>query len=56
LELDPRNVKIKICKTIILLVFCDCEIWSLKMWEEHGLRVFENRMMGILEPERDEIT
>jgi hypothetical protein len=34
-----------------------CEAWSLTLREEHGLRVFENRVLrGIFGPERDEVT
>jgi hypothetical protein len=40
------NLKIKIYKTIILpVVLYGCETWSLALWEEHRLRVFENRVM-----------
>jgi hypothetical protein len=52
-----RNVKIKICKSMILpVVLYGCETWSLTFWEEHRLRVFENRVLRrIFEPERDEV-
>jgi hypothetical protein len=41
-----RNVKVKIYKTIILIVVLyKCETWSLMLWEEHRLRVFENRVL-----------
>jgi hypothetical protein len=34
-----------------------CETWSLALREEHGLRVFENRVLRrIFEPKRDEVT
>jgi hypothetical protein len=34
-----------------------CEIWSVKLREEHRLRVFENRVLRrIFGPERDEVT
>jgi hypothetical protein len=34
----------------------DGETWSLTMREEHGLRMFENRVLRrIFEPERDEV-
>jgi hypothetical protein len=37
---------IKYAKTIILLVVLEgCETWSLTLREEHGLRVFENRVL-----------
>jgi hypothetical protein len=51
-----KNLKIKIYKTVILpLVLYGCETWSLTLREEHGLRVFENRVLRkILGPKRDE--
>jgi hypothetical protein len=34
-----------------------CETWSLRLREEHGLRVFENRVLRrIFGPKRDEVT
>jgi hypothetical protein len=53
-----RNVRIKIYKTIILLVVLYvCETWSLTLREEHRLRVFENRVLRrIFGPKRDEVT
>jgi hypothetical protein len=40
-----KNVKIKIYKTMILLVVLyGCENWSMTLKEEHRLRVFENRV------------
>jgi hypothetical protein len=42
----PRNVKVKIYKTIILpVVLYRCETWSLTLREEHRLRVFENKVL-----------
>jgi hypothetical protein len=39
-----KNVKIRICKAIILpVVLYNCETWSLILREEHGLMVFEKR-------------
>jgi hypothetical protein len=33
------------------------EAWSLTLWEEHRLRVFENRVLRrIVGPKRDEVT
>jgi hypothetical protein len=54
----PRNVKVKIYKTIILpVVLHGCEPWSLILWEEHRLRVFENRVLRrIFGRKRDEVT
>ena len=33
-----------------------CETWSLTLREERRLRVFENRVLRIFGPERDEVT
>jgi uncharacterized membrane protein len=34
-----------------------CETWSQTLWEEHRLRVFENRLLRkIFGPKRDEVT
>jgi hypothetical protein len=52
-----ENVKVRICKTIILtVVHYGCEPWSLTLREEHRLRVFENRVLRIFGPKRDEVT
>jgi hypothetical protein len=48
LPVSYKNLKIKIYKTVILsVVLYGCEAWSLTLREEHGLRVFENRMLRI---------
>jgi hypothetical protein len=54
----PKNLKIKIYKTIILpVVLYGCETWSLKQREERRLRVFENRVLKkVFGPKRDEVT
>jgi hypothetical protein len=45
-SLISKNVKIKIHRTIILLVVVHgCETWSLILREERRLRVFENRLL-----------
>jgi hypothetical protein len=45
-RLLSRNLKVKICKTIILpIILYECETWSLILREEHRLRVFENRVL-----------
>jgi hypothetical protein len=51
-----ENIKIKIYKTVILLVvLCGCETWSLTLGEEHRLRLFENRVLRrIFGPKREE--
>jgi len=57
-SLLSNNLKIKIYRTIILpVVLYGCETWSLTMREEHGLRVFENRVLRrVFGPKRDEVT
>jgi hypothetical protein len=51
------NVKVKICITIIVpVVSCGCETWCPTLREEHRLRVFENRLLRIFGPKRDEVT
>jgi hypothetical protein len=52
-----KNVKIKICKNIILReVLYDCETWSLTLRKEYGLRVFEKRVLRrIFGLKRDEV-
>jgi hypothetical protein len=42
---------------ILPVVLYGCETWSLKLREEHRLRVFENRVLRrIFRPKRDEVT
>jgi hypothetical protein len=54
-RLISKNLKIKIFKTVILpFVLYGCETWSLTLWEEHRLRVFENRMLRLFGPKREE--
>jgi hypothetical protein len=57
-HLLSKNLKIRIYKTIILpVVLYGYETWSLALREEHGLRVFENRVLRrIFGPKRDEAT
>ena len=57
-RLLSKNLKIKIYSTVILPVLLyGCEIWSLTLWEECRLRVFENRVLKkIFGPRRDEVT
>jgi hypothetical protein len=33
-----------------------CETWSLTLREEHRLRMFENRVLRVFGPKRDEVT
>jgi hypothetical protein len=45
-RLLSKNVKVRIYKTIILpVVLYGCETWSLRVREEHRLRVSEDRML-----------
>jgi hypothetical protein len=57
-RLQSRNLKVKIYTTIIVpFLMYECETWSLTLREEHGLRVFENRVLRrIFGPKRDEVT
>jgi hypothetical protein len=41
-------------RVILLVVLNGCETWSLALREEHRLRVFENRVLRIFGPKRDE--
>jgi len=43
----------KMYRTFVLY---GCETWSLTLRDEHRLRVFENRVLRIFGPERDEVT
>jgi hypothetical protein len=45
-RLLSKKVDMRIHKTIILLmVLCGCETWSLTLTKEHGMRVFEKRVL-----------
>jgi len=51
-----KNIKIKTHTTIILpVVSYWCETWSLTLREECRLRVFENRVLRIFGPMKDEV-
>jgi hypothetical protein len=56
METISKNLKIKIYKTVILLVVLyGYETWSHTLREEHRLRVFENRVLRrIFGPKREE--
>jgi hypothetical protein len=45
-------------RTVMLpVVLCGCETWSVRLREEHRLRVFENRVLrGIFGSKRDGVT
>jgi hypothetical protein len=53
-----KNVKIRIFKTIILLVVLyGCKTWPLTLREEHRLRVFKNSVLKrIFGQKRVEVT
>jgi hypothetical protein len=54
-HLITKNLKIKIYKTVILpVVLYGCETWSPTLREEHKLRVFEDRLLRIFGPKREE--
>ena len=56
-RLLSKNLKIKIYKTIILpVVLYGRETWSLTLREERSLRVFENGVLRVFGPKRDEVT
>ena len=57
-SLLSKNLKIKICRTIILpFVLYECENLLLTLREECRLRVFENRVLRrIFGPKREEVT
>jgi len=56
-SLLSKKLKIKIYRTIILpVVLYGCETWSLTLREECRLRVFENRVLRVFGPQRDEVT
>jgi len=57
-RLLSKNLKIKLYRTVILpVVLYGCETYSLTMWEERKLRVFENRVLRrIFGPRRDDVT
>jgi hypothetical protein len=53
-----KNTKIKIYRIIILPVaLYGCETWSLILWEERRVRVFENRALKkLFGRKREEVT
>jgi len=57
-RLLSKNLKIKICRTIVLpIVLYGCKTWSLTLREERKLRVFENMVSRrIFGPRRDKVT
>jgi hypothetical protein len=52
-----KNIKIKIYITIIFTaVLYGCDTWLLTLWEEHRLRVLQNRVLRIFRPKRNKVT
>jgi hypothetical protein len=52
-RLLSKNVKIKIYKIITLpFVLYGCGTWSVTLREEHGMRLFENRVLRMFAAER----
>ena len=51
-RLPSKNLKIKIYRTIMLPVLYGCETWSLTLWEERKLKVFENMVLTSCKPVR----
>jgi hypothetical protein len=50
-----KQLKIKIYRTVILpVVLYGCETWSLILREEQRLTIFENRVLRIFGPKREE--
>ena len=55
-RLLSKNLKIKIYRSIILpVVLYGCETWSLTVREERKLRVFENMVLRLFGPRREEV-
>jgi hypothetical protein len=48
--------RVNSCDVMQEVVLYGCETWSLTLREEHRLRVFENRVLKIFGPKRDEVT
>jgi len=51
-----KNIQLKIYRIIVLSVLYGCETWSLILRLERRLKVFENRVLRIFGPKRDEVT
>jgi hypothetical protein len=50
--LQCENIKFKMYKTVVLY---GCETWYHILNTEHGIRVFENRVLRIFGPKRNEV-
>ena len=56
-NLLSKNLEIKMHRTIILpVVSYGCETWALLLREESTQREFENRVLRIFGPKKDEVT
>jgi hypothetical protein len=56
-SLLSKNLKIEIYRTINLPVLLNrCETWALTLRNERRLRAFDNRVLRIFGPKRDEVT
>jgi len=52
-----RNRTIKIYRATMFLALYEFETWSLKLREEHRLRMFENKVLSeMFGAKRDEVT
>jgi len=52
-----KNLKIKLYRTMILpVVLYGCKTWSLTLREERKLRMFENMVLRIFGPRKEEVT
>ena len=51
-----KIIFIKVNTIILPVVLYGCETWSLTLREERKLRVFENMVLRIFGPRRDEVT
>ena len=55
-NLLPKNKQNNIDRNVIFPALSGCESWSLKLREEHRLKVFDNRVLGeIFGPNRLEV-
>jgi hypothetical protein len=56
-RLLSKRGKIRVYRTVVLpVVLYGCATWSVTLREEQRLRVFENRVLRIFGPKRDEVT
>ena len=56
LQLITNRLSIHYRTIILTVVLYGCETWSLTLREERRLRVFENRVLRVFGPKRDEVT